>query len=138
MIKTRKSIPSQHLIINALRKLAPTTNSAPRLKQQKQKIEATMNMRLYGFKYETVFSLDIKLSVITSNKPSSCHDQPSADIIKWQLLKLPGKYSHASQFTIHLSSMTLEVKNLLQIQKLWDSIRSDFCQYLSTNKRCKA
>ena len=46
-----------------------------------------MNMRLDEFKSETVSSFDMKLSAITSNKPSSSYDQPSTDLINWPLPK---------------------------------------------------
>ena len=39
MIKTRKYLPSQHLIMNASRKLVPTKNSAPRFKHKKQNLK---------------------------------------------------------------------------------------------------
>ena len=76
----------------------------------------------------------MKLSTLNSNKYPSSYDQTSADIIKWPLLKSPEKYSHASQFTKHLSFMTLEGDTLLEIKKWPDVIISDFCQSLSTNK----
>ena len=81
-------------------------------------------MRLDELKSETVSSLDMKLSYLTSNKPS--YDQPCDDIIKWTLLNSPENYSCPSQFTKHQSSMTLNGDTLLQIQKLWDAIVSDF------------
>ena len=83
-------------------------------------------MRLNEFKSETVSSIYMKLSALSSNKPSSSYDQPSSDIIKWTLLKSPEKYSHASQFTKHLYLMTLEGETLLQIQKWWYVIFSAF------------
>ena len=46
-----------------------------------------MNMRLYELKSETVRSFDMKLSALTSNKPSSSYEQTSADLIKWKLIK---------------------------------------------------
>ena len=102
----------------------------------KTELEATMNMLLDEFKYETVSSLEIKLSSINSNKPSSYYEQPSADIIKLLLINEPEKYSHASQFTKNIFSMNLEGDNILQIKKLWDAILYDFCKYVSTNKSC--
>ena len=54
-----------------------------------------MNTRLKEFKSETVSSIDIKLSIINSNKYTSSYDQPSADLIKLTPLKSPKKYSHA-------------------------------------------
>ena len=100
----------------------------------KTELEATINMRLNEFKSETVSAIDMKLSILNSNKFTSSYNQPSADLIKWTLLKLPGKYSHVSQFTTNLYSIILKVDNLFKIQEWWDSILSAFYQYLSTNK----
>ena len=97
-----------------------------------------MDMRLYELKCDTVISLDMKLSSLTSNKPSCSYDQPSSDLIKWSLPKSPGKHSHASQSTKHISSMTLEVDTLLQIKKWWDAVLSTLCKNLSTNNICPA
>ena len=95
-------------------------------------------MILDEFKSETVISFYMKLSDLTLNKNYSSYDQHSADLIKWPLINSIEKYSHASQFTKHLYSMTLEGNTLLQIQKWWDVIISAFCQYLSTNKSWSA
>ena len=37
----------------------------------------------------------MKLLTLTSNKSPSSYDQPSADIVKWSLLKSPEKNPHA-------------------------------------------
>ena len=76
----------------------------------------------------------MKLLTLNSNKSPSSYYQPSYDLIKLTLPKSPEKYSHASQFTKHLSFMTLEGNNLLQIKKLCYAIISAFFQPLSTNK----
>ena len=70
-------------------------------------------MILDEFKSETVSYLDMKLSYITSNKPSSTHYQHSDDLIKLSLLKSSENSSHASQFINHLYFMTLEGDTLL-------------------------
>ena len=49
-------------------------------------------MRLGIYKSETVISLDMKLSALTSNKTSSSYDQNYADLIKFPLLKSPEKF----------------------------------------------
>ena len=74
-------------------------------------------MKFYEYKYEKSISNDMKLLTFNSNKYTSYYDQPSADIIKWIPLKSPEKHSHASQFTKHLSFMTLKGDTLLQIQE---------------------
>ena len=62
------------------------------IKIAKVELEARMNMRLDEFKYETVISIDMKLSDLSSHKPSYSYDRPSADCIKWPLLKSPRKH----------------------------------------------
>ena len=74
-------------------------------------------MKLDENKYGTSNSIDMKLLTLYSNKSPSYYDQPSANIVKLQLLNSPEKYSHASQSTKHISFMTLEGDTLLQIQK---------------------
>ena len=69
----------------------------------------------------------MKASVLNSFKYPSSYDQPSADLIKWPLLKSPDFHSRVSKFTKNLPFMTLEVDTLLQIQKIWGAIISDFC-----------
>ena len=73
---------------------------------------------------KTINSFNIKISDITQNKPSLSYEQPYTGLVKWELLKSPGKSSHAFQFTKRLSSINLEGDTLLQFQKLWDSICS--------------
>ena len=63
----------------------------------------------------------MKISDLNSSKPSSLYDQYSDDLIQWSLLKSPEK-SHASQFTKHLSYITLKGNTLLQIQKWWNVV----------------
>ena len=88
-----------------------------------------MNTKLDEFKTEiktdnttTFNSLNIKISALTSNKSSSSYDQHYNDIIPWSLLNSTEKYSNASKFTKHLSSMNLEVNTLIHIHKWWDAI----------------
>ena len=89
-------------------------------------------MKMDEFKSESLSSIDMKLLTLNSSKYPSSYDQPSANFIKFPLLKSPKKYSHASQFNKHLSFMTLEGDTLIQIKKLWGEIISAFCQSLST------
>ena len=65
----------------------------------------------------TLKSINMKISALASNKPPSSYDQTSDDIIQFPLLKSPEKYPHASQFTKHISSITLEVETIIHIQK---------------------
>ena len=67
-------------------------------------------------KKKNIDSLNMKISVITSTKPTLYFEQPSADLMKRSLLKPPGKYSHASQFTNYLYSLNHQVATLLQIK----------------------
>ena len=75
----------------------------------------------------------MKLLTLNSNKFTSSYDQPSDDLIKWRLLKLPETFPCIK---IHQASIIHDPRSqhLLQIQKWWDAILSAFCQYLSTNK----
>ena len=98
--------------------------------------ETSIEVKLGEIKSEHIKNIDpieIKVSAITSNKSSSYSEEPTTDIVKLPLLKLTDKYSHASQFNKYLSSLNFEVDTLLQIPKLWDAIRSDYSQSLSTN-----
>ena len=87
-------------------------------------------------KSEETISINTKASSLKPNKYPSSYDQPSADLIKSPLLKSPWFHYHASQFTKHISSMTLEGNTLLQLQKVWYAICYSFCQSLSTNNIC--
>ena len=69
------------------------------------------------FRSKVSSSIEMKLLTLNSNKYPSSYGQPSADIIKWPLLKSPEKHSHASQFTKHILSMTLEGNTPIQIKK---------------------
>ena len=86
------------------------------------------------FKSKISSSIGMEISTLNSNKSTSSYDQNSADLIRWPLLEKPYFHSHESQFTKHLSFMNLEGDTLFQIQKWWDAIFSNFCQYLSTHK----
>ena len=95
---------------------------------EKPKIESTTGIELYEIKADHVKILDssnMKISAITSNKPTTSIEQPSADITKWSLLKQTEKYSHAPQFTNHMYSMNLEGDTLLQLQNF--NICHSFC-----------
>ena len=82
MIKTGKYLPSKNLIknMNANKKVCT------KIEISKTELEATMNMRLYELKPETVISIDMKLSTINSNKNISPYEQSSDDLIKRPLL----------------------------------------------------
>ena len=73
-------------------------------------LEATIEIKSDWIKSDhikIIDSLGIKISAITSNKPSSSCYQPSAEFSKWPPLKSPNKYSYASQFTKHVYSTKL-------------------------------
>ena len=61
-----------------------------------------MNMILDESKSETVSSIGIKLSTINLNKYHLFYDKPSADIIKWSLLRSPETFPC---ITIHQTSI---------------------------------
>ena len=81
---------------------------------ERKENEDYFKMKLDKFKPRAYSSIDMKAFSLNSKKSTSSYDQPSADIIKWPLLKSPYFHSHASQFTKHISFMTLE--GLLQIK----------------------
>ena len=83
-------------------------------------------MNIDEFKSKLSISINKTFSTLNPNNSPSYYNQPSDDIIKCPLLKSPDYHSHSSQFTKHLSSMTLEGDTLLQIQKWWDAICSAF------------
>ena len=85
---------------------------------------------------KTFNPFNMKWSDTTLNKTSSSYEQPSDDPIKFTRLKSTERSSHASQFTKHLSSTTLEGDTLLQIKKRWYAICSAFWQSLSTKNTC--
>ena len=95
--------------------------------------EEYLKIKFDEYKAETYIVIYMKLLTLNSKTFTSYHGQNSVYLIKCPLLRSPDKYSHASQFARHLSFITLEGDTLLQIQKNWDAILSDFCQSLSTN-----
>ena len=87
--------------------------------------------------FKSITSVDMNLSSITSNKPSSYYEHQNTYIMPWILLKLPRKIP---QFTKHLSSIHPKVNTQLQILKWCIPLRSelypsffwsDLYQYLS-------
>ena len=75
---------------------------------------------------------EMKLSSTASIQYFSLY-QTHTDLLKWLLLKTPEKSTHASQFTKHLTYLTLEGVTLLQLHKWWDTIRYAYFQSLPTN-----
>ena len=70
-----------------------------RVESEKSEPEATIEMKLDDIKaghMKTIDSIDVKISSITSNKPSSYYEQPYNNLAKWTLLKSPDSYSHVS------------------------------------------
>ena len=93
-------------------------------------------MKIDEFKAEASSSTNKTVSPLSSNNYNYSYNEPSVDIIKWPLLKSPNFHSHASQFTKHISAMTLERDTVLKIQKWLGSIRFALFQSLSINKSC--
>ena len=92
--------------------------------------EELLKNNIDKFKSKSSRFINNTVSPLSSNNYPYSYNQPSADIIKLPLLKSPGFHYHALQFTKHLSSMTLEVNTLLQIQKLWNAFNSALYQSL--------
>ena len=100
------------------------------IEAEKWELEATIEMKIDEIKsyhVKNIYYLDMKISDITSKKPSSSYEQTSAHITKFPLLKSPEKSSHASKLTKRISSMNLAGNTLLQLQKFWYAIRFSFC-----------
>ena len=75
--------------------MSTSNKISTKIVMEKSELEATMHMRLDELKSETCSSIDIKISALSLNKPSSSCDQPSADFIKWPLFKSQFKNPHA-------------------------------------------
>ena len=76
-------------------------------KENEEILNTNIDTNIDEFKAESSSSINKKLSPLNSNKYTSYYNQPSADINKWPLLKSPYFHSRDSQFTKHLSPMTL-------------------------------
>ena len=57
---------------------------------------------------KNINSIDVKISAIISNKPSSYSEQLTDDLVKCLLLKSPYKSSNASHFTKTIPPLTLK------------------------------
>ena len=121
----------------SLNKISARNKISTNIETVKTELESKMNTKLDELKIEikadntTKFDpLNMKLSYFALDKPYYSCDQPYYDLIQWPLLYSPEKSSYASKFTKHLSSITLEGDTLIQIQKSWDAIFSDFFQSL--------
>ena len=90
--------------------------------------------KIDNLKSEASSSINKKLSPINSNNSLSSSNQTSDNTNKWPLLKSPDLHSHASHFTKHLSSTTLEGNTLLQLQNVWNAICYAFCKVLPTKE----
>ena len=74
-----------------------------KIESTKSDPEAKVSMKIYDIKSDhmkTVDSLDMKISAITSNKPSSSYGQPSSDIKKLPLLISPNIHMHHNSLNI--------------------------------------
>ena len=122
-----------------LEKMSSRNQVITNIEVSQSKIEAVIDIKfnkILADKTKTFKSFNMKISDLTSNKPSSSYEQHSSDIIKWPHFESHEKSSYASQFIKRLSSMTIEGDTFLQIQKWWDYICSAFWKYQSTNNIC--
>ena len=106
------------------------------MKENDEILNTNIDTKIDKFKSEAPWSINKLLYPLNSNNYTPSYNQPSANIIKWLLLKSTDFRLHASQLTKHLSPMTLEGDTLLQLQKWWYTIRSALCKYLSTKNSC--
>ena len=70
-----------------------------------------------SFKAESFSSMNMKTSALDLYKYPYSYYQPSDYLVKWPLLMSPYLHSHSSQFTKHLSFITLEGNTLIKTQK---------------------
>ena len=96
------------------------------MKEHEDILNTKIDTKIYDLKYEASSSINKKLSPLNSNNPPSSYKKPSSDINKLPLLKSPDFHSHPSQFTKHISPMTLEGDTLLKLKKWWYAIHSAF------------
>ena len=94
--------------------------------EPKTTFEKTLNEIKYN-RLKGITSIDMNVSYITSNKPSSSSEHLKYDPMQWILLKSPGK---SSQFTNHLSSVYPNGNTQLHILKWWFSLRSELYIFL--------
>ena len=104
------------------------------MKENEEILNTNIDTDIDEFKTESYSYINKTFTTLNSKKYPSSYNQPSDYITIWPLLKSTDFHSRASQFTKHISPMTREGYTLPKLQKWWDAICSDLCQYLSTNK----
>ena len=86
------------------------------MKENEDLLNTKIDTKIEKLKSRLSISINITVSPINPKNSPSYYNQHSDNIIKWPLLKSLDFHSHPSQFTKHLSYMTLEGDNLLQIK----------------------
>ena len=122
------------------------TSMNSRIEEAKFEPETTFEKTINEIKADylkSITSLDMNLSAIISNRPSSSSEHLNTNLMPWMILKSP---ETSPQFTNRMFSLSLEGTIQLQILKWWVAIGSSFClsllwsyffRYLSTNStRC--
>ena len=85
------------------------------MKEHEEILITKIDTKFDDIKAEASSSINHTLPPLNSKNSHSSSNQPSDDINQWPLLKSPYFHSRASQFTKHLSHMTLEVYNILRL-----------------------
>ena len=106
--------------------IANITKFGTTMKENEDILNTNIDTKIDEFKDEASISINKTLYPLNPINSTSSYNQPSADINKLPLLKSPDYHSHASQLTKHISPVTLEGDTLIQLQKWWEAICSDF------------
>ena len=104
------------------------------MKEHEEVLNTKMDTKIDDLKAEASSSINQTFYTLNSHESNYYYNQPSDDINKCPFLKSPDFHSHASQFTKHLSPMTLECDTPIQLKKNLDAVCYALCQSLSTNK----
>ena len=83
------------------------TKSETAMKEHEDILNTKIDKYIDDLKAEAYSSINKTLSPLNSNNYPSSYNKPSDDINKWPLIKSPYFHSRDSQFTKHLSPMTL-------------------------------
>ena len=82
------------------------------MREHEEILNMKIDTKIDDLKYEASRSINHTFYPLNSHNSHSSSNQPSADINKLPLLKSQYFHSHASQFTKHLSPITLQLYTL--------------------------
>ena len=87
------------------------------MKEHEVLLNTKIDTNIVDLKAEASSSINQTLYPLNLHNFHSSSKKSSDDITQWPLLKSPDFHSRASQFTKHLSPITLQVNTLFQLQK---------------------